>query len=208
MAGSDLSLTKAYIALFICLATKAIHLELVSDLSSQSFITALKRFISHRGGISKKIFFDNGTNFHSAKNILYNLYQLFKSDNFKSNIQSFSTKQDFNWSFIPPASLHIGGLWESAIKSVKHLTCRVIGQIILNFEELYTILTQTEACLPPIPYSVSTDHRNRDPLTPGHFLIGSPFTSLPEPSYQKISRSSRTLATVAKIFSVYLEVLV
>jgi len=59
---------KAYVCLFVCMATKAIHLELVSDLMTEMFLNALKRFISRRGKCGS-ILFDNGKNFLGTKNV-------------------------------------------------------------------------------------------------------------------------------------------
>lgn len=180
------TLTKSYISLFICMTTKAIHLELVSDLTSDAFIAALKRFISRRG-IPSKIFSDNGTNFRAARNNLYELFNLFKNTVFKNNLQSFSSSQGIDWSFIPPSSPHFGGLWESGIKGVKFHLRRVIGKSVLNFEELYTVLTQIEACLNSRPlFAISSDSRDPEPLTPGHFLIGTPILSIPDPDFTDV----------------------
>ena len=56
---------KSYIAIFVCFSSKAVHLELVSDLSTDTFLFALKRFIGRRG-VPKTIHCDNGTNFVGA----------------------------------------------------------------------------------------------------------------------------------------------
>lgn len=58
-------LTKAYIALFVCLSTKALHLEVVTDLTAKNFIATLRRFIARRGK-PQAIYLDNGTNFIGA----------------------------------------------------------------------------------------------------------------------------------------------
>lgn len=50
------------------------------------------------------------------------------------------------WHFIPPGAPHMGGLWEAAVKSVKHHLLRVIGHTKLTFEEMSTLLIQIEAC--------------------------------------------------------------
>ncbi|XP_075232505.1 uncharacterized protein LOC142330921 [Lycorma delicatula] len=170
----------------ICLVTKAIHLELVSDLTTESFIAAFKRFIARRS-ICNQVYSDNATNFHCARNTLYELFQFFKSKDFNSAIQSFSNSQNFKWSFIPPSSPHFVGLWESGIKSVKFHLRSFVGQTILTFKEFYTILTQIEACLNSRPlFAISNDPKDPEPLTPGHFLIGSPLTSFPDPDFSEI----------------------
>lgn len=60
---------KAYVSLFICMSTKAIHIEIVTDLSAESFLSSLKRFTSRRGKPAN-IYSDNGTNFVDANRIL------------------------------------------------------------------------------------------------------------------------------------------
>ena len=105
---------RAYIALFICMATKAIHLELVSDLTSDAFIAALKRFIARRG-IPSQIFSDNGTNFRRASSTLHDLYKLLQSNGFDQTTQDFTSAQGIKWSFIPPSAPHFGGLWELSL---------------------------------------------------------------------------------------------
>ncbi|XP_018395971.1 PREDICTED: uncharacterized protein LOC108774377 [Cyphomyrmex costatus] len=59
--GRGSKTSKAFVCLFICFATKALHLELVSDLTSEAFIAALRRFSARRGKPAH-MYSDNGTN--------------------------------------------------------------------------------------------------------------------------------------------------
>ena len=159
------STSKAYIALFICMSTKAIHLELVSDLTSNAFIAALKRFIARRG-IPAQIFSDNGKNFRRANRTLHELYTFLRSMEVEQSSKEFCGLRGMKWSFIPPSAPHFGGLWESGVKSVKYHLRRVIGGTILNFEEYSTLLSQIEACLNSRPLcAVSDDARDPEPLS-------------------------------------------
>jgi hypothetical protein len=108
--------TKCYVALFICMATKAKHLELVSNLTSEAFIAALKRFIARRE-IIDHIYSDNGRNFVGANR---ELKTFFKSEEFLEQMQNYAAKTHFQWHFIPPNSPHFGGLWEAGVKSLKY----------------------------------------------------------------------------------------
>ncbi|XP_035226660.1 uncharacterized protein LOC118198990 [Stegodyphus dumicola] len=180
---------KSYIAIFICFSTKAIHLEVVSDFSTEAFLACLRRFIARRFKPSI-VWSDNATNFKGTKNVLDKLFRICRSD----PIQRFSSEEGITWKFIPPSSSHFGGLWEAHIKSMKRVLTKVAKTTILNFEELYTLITQIEACLNSRPLSpISADPTDLQPLIPGHLLIGAPFLSIPEPndSVDSLTLSSR-----------------
>ncbi|XP_072392178.1 uncharacterized protein [Diabrotica undecimpunctata] len=171
---------KCYFAIFVCMATKAIHLELVSELSSNAFLATFKRFISRRGN-PHTIYSDNGTNFVGANNQLKELNNFFRSNSEFNKIRAYLAQTEIQWKFIPPRSPHWGGLWESAVKSTKFHLVRLMSNSVLTFEELYTVLTQIEAILNSRPlYALSNDPNDLQPLTPGHFLIGTPLTAFPE----------------------------
>ncbi|XP_048004284.1 uncharacterized protein LOC125240435 [Leguminivora glycinivorella] len=175
---------KGYICLFICMATRAIHLEAVSDLTAQGFIAAFKRFTARRGHCAD-LWSDNGTNFVGAARELKQLYAEEKSSvavEIADQLASNST----NWHWIPPHSPNFGGLWEAGVKSTKHHLRRVIGNSTLTFEEMSTVLAQIEACLNSRPMSRINSSNSDDPipLTPGHFLVGEPLILVPDSNYE------------------------
>ena len=177
-AGTRRSQTKlkGYNALFVCFSTKAIHIELVADLSTAAFLSALRRFTSRRGRVVN-LYSDNRTNFMGAARQLQELTETLQSTELKDAL----CNEGIKWHFIPPRSPHFGGLWEAGVRSVKNHLKRLLGQSFLTFEEYYTVLTQIEACLNsrPITY-LSDDPTDPLPLTPGHFLIGEALVALPE----------------------------
>ncbi|KAL1446720.1 hypothetical protein WDU94_001918 [Cyamophila willieti] len=99
--------SKAYLCLFICLATKALHLELASDLSKEAFLNAFKRFLSRRGPIST-LYSDNGTNFIGARNHLNELYNLLSSSDFRKDFGNELVNYKIHWKMIPPSAPHMG----------------------------------------------------------------------------------------------------
>lgn len=182
---------KCYLCIFVCLATKAVHLEVVSDLSVEAFLATFTRFTSRRG-LPSLIRSDCGTNFTGTDRFLKELY-IFLRDN-QSEIERKLTVQNITWLFNAPASPNHGGLFESAVKSAKTHARRVLGETRLTFEGLTTFFTKVEAVMNSRPLCpLSTDPADLEVLTPGHFLIGQPLVSLPEYSYTdtKLTRLSR-----------------
>ena len=170
--GRGSRLEKCYLCLFICFTTKALHLELVTNLTSEYYILALKRFISRRGK-PHCIFSDHGRNFVGAKRELTSF--LSKESH---SIINYASSNGIEFKFIPPYAPHFGGLWEAGVKSCKHHITRVLGNSHLTYEEFSTVLTQVEAVLNSRPmYCLSPDPTDFTPLTPAHFLIGRPLTS-------------------------------
>lgn len=178
---------KAYIVLFICHATSAIHLELVTDYTTEAFIAAFKRFTARRG-ICSTLMSDCGTNLKGASSELKNLFSVASTE--LGRLATLLAKDGTQWKFIPPAAPHFGGKWEAGVKSVKHHLRRVVGNHLLTYEEMNTFLTQTEAVLNSRPLcALTNDPDDLNALTPGHFLIGNAPTTLPEPSLENIKLS-------------------
>ncbi|GFT15328.1 integrase catalytic domain-containing protein [Trichonephila clavipes] len=92
----------------------AVHIELVSDLTSQAFIAALKRFMARRGKCAK-LFSDNGKNFVGASNEIKKLLEIVRNPDEK--LANYLGAEGIEWKFIPARSPNFGGLWEAAIKS-------------------------------------------------------------------------------------------
>jgi len=110
---------KYYVCVFICFASKAIHLELIEDLSTVSFLHGLKRFICTRRR-PRQILPDNANSFVGALNDLLELRRLFLSSDHQRATLDFCLAEAIDWCFIPPRSPHFGGLWEAAVKIAKH----------------------------------------------------------------------------------------
>lgn len=146
----------------------------MSDLSTNAFMAAFDRFVARRG-LPAEVYSDCGTNFVGADK---QLQVLINSPAGRTALQD--GRPVCNWHFNPPSAPHFGGLWEAAVRSAKRLLIRVVGNHILSYEELSTVLTRIEAVLNSRPITpMSTDPHDFEVLTPGHFLIGQPLLAVP-----------------------------
>ncbi|XP_018313283.1 uncharacterized protein [Mycetomoellerius zeteki] len=185
--GRNARTYKGYIALFVCLSTSAVHLELVTDYTTEAFITAYKRFTGRRG-ICATLWSDRGTNFKGADVALQRLFS--KTTDESRHLTTLLANDGTQWKFNPPSASHFGGKWEAGVKSVKYHLHRVMGEVLLTYEEFMTLLTRIEAILNSRPITSCSDNPDDlSVLTPGHFLMGCAPTLIPEPSLEDVRLS-------------------
>jgi hypothetical protein len=169
--------TKGYVAIFVYFVTKTVHIEVVTSLTIEAFLAALRRCIARRGE-PQTINSDNGTNLQGASNQLHEVYNMLQSSSHMAKVQDFLATEGCDWRFIPPHGHHFEGLWEAAETSMKY-PVRTLGSHIATYEKLCTLLAKIEACLNSKPLcALSSDPINATYLSPGHFLVGEALPQL------------------------------
>ncbi len=159
-------------------------MELATDLSTDTFLAALRRFISRRGKCAR-LYSDNGRNFVGAKRALIEMEQLLASQTHNTIISQTLANEGIKWNSIPPHAPHWGGKWESAVRSVKLHLHRVLGNVTLTFEQMHTLLAQIEAVVNSRPLYTTPD-TDVSYLSPAHLLIGRPYTLVPEGNLEPV----------------------
>ncbi|XP_060802199.1 uncharacterized protein LOC132902161 [Amyelois transitella] len=158
---------KRWGALFTCLTTRAVHVELATSLSTDSMIMALRRFAARRG-MPKVIYSDNGTNFVGANRELKEAVEALK----KEEVEAAADNIGVRWKFIPPGAPNMGGAWERLVRSVKTSLTAVLKEKNPSEETLHTLLLEVEHIINSRPLTELEDCTNPESLTPNHFLIG------------------------------------
>ncbi|GFW76611.1 integrase catalytic domain-containing protein [Trichonephila clavipes] len=130
---------KSYVSLFTCAVNHAVHLELVSDMSTKCFLLALRRFLARRGNC-KVIYSDNTRTFKAAERELAYFANILKDSEF----QSFVADKGIHWKFIVERVPWWGGFYERLVKTIKNPLRKILGRALLTFEELSTILSEVE----------------------------------------------------------------
>lgn len=195
----------AYIALFICFATKAVHIEVVSSLTTEDFYLSLTRFFNRRYQV-KRMWSDNGTNFVGCNNRLKQAYDFLKAN--ENAIRAHLLQYEVEWRFIPPRSPQHGGLWESNIKVAKHHLYATYADAKFTFEELTTIASRIEAIMNSRPIiSVTDDPNDFRIITPAHLITGKEITGMPEPDFSNckfnaLKRFDRVLKAQQELWAI------
>lgn len=155
-------LQKAYICLFTCANTRAIHLEIVPNMTAESFMLALRRFASRRS-LPKVIMSDNALAYIATAKVL-------KEELFGQNAVV--------WKFIPQHAPWYGGWWERLIGITKSCIKKTLGKALVSMEVLQTIITEVESIVNDRPLThTSSDYHDDEPLTPAHLLYGRRITA-------------------------------
>ena len=104
---------KGYVAVFICMITRAVHLEVVSDYSAPTFFMAFRRFTACHG-LCREVYSDRGMTFQGADSELKRLFQ--ESSSFSQEVADTLANDGTTWNFISPRAPHFGGLWKATVK--------------------------------------------------------------------------------------------
>ncbi|XP_062557610.1 uncharacterized protein LOC134222475 [Armigeres subalbatus] len=157
---------KRWVALFTCLTTRAIHLEVAASLSTESCKQAIRRFIARRGS-PQEIYSDQGTNFQGVSGELAKQIRCV-NQSLASNI----TNQRTQWKFNPPYAPHMGGVWERLVRSVKKGLSCLLTDRHPDDEALATVLAEVESLVNSRPLTyLPLDSETNEALTPNHFLL-------------------------------------
>ncbi len=165
---------KVYFLLLTCLVYRAVHLEPLADMSTDSFLQAFQRFTARRGD-PLSVLSDHGSNFIGGRNELRRLWNRTK----KTTVQQ--KYENIVWEFTPPRGPHFGGIYERLIRSVKNALYHTFTpDHVVPWELFFTTLTVVEGILNTRPLAyIGSDPADPAPLTPADFLGTSPFHSLP-----------------------------
>ncbi|XP_063363571.1 uncharacterized protein LOC134652330 [Cydia amplana] len=187
---------KRWVALYTCLTTRAVHLELVHSLSTDSAIMSLRRMAARRGW-PRTMWSDNGTNFRGATAELRAAYE-----EWLPALQQYGLQYRMDWRFIPPGAPNQGGAWERMVRSVKTALMATLHSRAPKEEVLATLLAEAEACVNARPLThVSVDPRDPEALTPNHFLLNGPTgTSLTGPCGEVNRRAWKVSQALADSF--------
>jgi len=159
---------KRYGCIFVCMASRAVHLEKLDTMETDSFINSLQRFIARRGRPSI-IMSDQGTNFAGADNEISRAIKAWNNEQITSEMLQLNVE----WKYNPPHASHMGGSWEALIKSVRNvLTTLLPANFKPSDEVMETLFCMVECILNNRPITKSSDDVNDlSPLRPNDLLL-------------------------------------
>ena len=162
---------KSYISLYTCASTRAIHMELVPDMSSPALKNSMIRFVSTRG-IPQCMISDNAKSFKKTAEDL-------NCQITRSPTHEFIEDNNITWLFYLEKSPWWGGFIERMVGSVKSVLRKTLYRTFLSYDEMTTLLKQLESIVNSRPITQMFDDEVVEPLTPSHLLIGKRSTQLP-----------------------------
>ena len=162
---------KVYIALFSCCVTRAIHLELVDEMSAEAFKRCLRKFTTRRGMPSLMVS-DNAKTFQATEKDLNKLFN-------HPEIKSYFNNAKIEWKFNLERASWWGGFFERMVGCVKQCLRKTLGKARLTKDELATVLVEVECTLNSRPLTYEYDEVGEEVLTPSHLMFGRRINSLP-----------------------------
>ena len=174
---------KRYGALYTCLSSRAIHIEVVHSVSTDSFIISLRRFVGRRGNV-RMIRSDNGSNLAGASAELICAFQ--EMDHIKiTNFLEENGGEWIHWKKNPPLSSNMRGVWERQIWSARAVLNSLLKTYgtSLSDKSLQTLLVDVEAVVNscPLTTDVVNDVTSLAPLSPINVLTLKSKVVMPPP---------------------------
>ena len=165
--------TKVWICLYTCCVTRAVHLDIVPNQTTEAFLRSFRRF-SARRGFPCRMISDNGKTFKSASKVISTMLK-------DPVLQNFFAEIHLKWVFNLERAPWWRGIFERMVRSMKRCLKRTIGRSKLSYDELLTVVTEVEITLNSRPISYVSCDDMEEPLTPSHLLVGHRLLSLPDP---------------------------
>ena len=193
------STVKRWGALFTCMSSRAVHVEVLDSMDTDAYINALRRFMARRGPV-RKMWSDNGSNLVAAEKEMREA--LGRLD--PSKIERELTKTGVEWHFSPPYASNFGGVWERLIRSIRRALRATCQEQILTDDRLQTLFCEAEAVVNSRPLTrCNDDPASQRPLTPNDLLHQKgalePFTdTCPKDNY--VRRRWRQVQYLSDVF--------
>ena len=187
----DNSNVKCYVCLFTCASTRAVHLEVVENLTVEAFIRAFRRFCARRG-LPAILVSDNAKTFKSASKEIKKLLRT-------PRLKEYLTSTGVKWKFIVEVAPFQGGFWERLIRSVKRCLIKIIGRAMVSYSEVSTILVEIESVVNsrPLTYVFDDNEEISYPLTPSHLVNGRNLNRLPNDAYFEVCNTYENVSKSA-----------
>ena len=163
---------KVYMVIYTCAVSRAVHLDIVNDMTAEAFIRSFRRFTARRG-IPREVKSDNGKTFKAASKQLVALFEI-------PEVKKYLSGQRVRWTFNLEKAPWWGGFFERLIKSVKRCLYKILKNARVTSEELYTVLTEIESTLNSRPLTFVSTEDLDEPITPSHLINGRRISSLPD----------------------------
>ena len=163
---------KVWICLYTCCVTRAVHLDLVPNLSTHTFLYSFRRFAARRG-LPRRMISDNGKTFKAAAKTL----KVIMTD---EKVVAQLAERRVEWTFNIKRAPWWGGVFERLVRLTKRCLRKMIGKTKLRHDELLTLLVEVEAIVNSRPLTFVSPNDLEDPLTPSHLLTGCRLLSLPD----------------------------
>ena len=173
---------KSYVALYTFATTRAVHLDLLTDMTAEEFKRSLMEFIARRGNPIKMVS-DNGKTFVTTAKWLNKLRR-------NQLLNDYLAKMNIQWQFNMARSPWWGGFFERMVGLMKSALRKVVGHANLTFKQLKEVLTTVEVTLNNRPLGYLEDDIQLQPLTPNGLIHGMN-ACLPEENTEALDEETK-----------------